>query len=74
MDVTKEINETARQWSSPAGKRNMSEPAARDMGYKMRSNGSGASPNCRCRLLAVDVVPAVQKSKLMHRKGQMANR
>jgi hypothetical protein len=52
----------------------MSEPAARDMGYKMRINGNGASPNFRCRLLAVGIVPAVQKSKLMHRKGQMASR
>ena len=75
MVVTKEKDETAGQWSNAAVKKKLCpSQRQRDMGIKCRSNGSGASPNCRCRLLAVEVDPAVQTSKLMQRKGQMANR
>lgn len=66
---------TARQRSNAAEKKNYVRANSNaTLGIKCRSNGSGASPNCRCRLLAVEVDPAVQTSKLMQRKGQMANR
>lgn len=75
MVVTKETNETARQWSNAAVKKNYVRAGGNaTLGIKCRSNGSGASPKCRCRLLAVGVVPAVRKSKLMQRMGQMASR
>lgn len=75
MVVTKETNETAGQWSDAAIKKNyVRADGAATLGIKCRSNGSGASPKYRCRLLAVGVVPAVRRSKLMQRMGQMANR
>ena len=75
MVVTKEKDETAGQWSNAAVKKNYVRASGNaTLGIKCRSNGSGASPNCRCRLLAVEVDPAVQTSELMQRKGQMANR
>ncbi len=68
--MTKEMNETARQRSNAAVKKNYVRAGGHaTLGIKCRSNGSGASPNCRCRLLAVDVVPAVQKSKIDAEKG-----
>jgi hypothetical protein len=75
MVVTKENDETAVGSGLMLPKKNYVRASGNaTWGIKCRSNGSGASPNCRCRLLAVEVDPAVQTSKLMQRKGQMANR
>lgn len=62
MGVTKEMNETARQWSNAAVKKNYVRARGNaTWGIECKRRREWRKPKVyRCRLLAVEVVPAVQ--------------